>query len=70
MISIPLIRRQLTSDILGRHIYLFGAGSSTTAVLQQLAEAGAQEGTVVLAENAGVRIRAAVLFRSSRRVPS
>src|SRR5215831_492972 len=63
MISIPLIRRELTSDVLGRHIYLFGAGSATTAVLGRLAEAGAQEGTVVLSEDAGARIRAAVLFR-------
>lgn len=63
MISIPLIRRELTSDILGRHIYLFGAGSATTEVLRRLAEAGAQEGTVVLSEDAGRRIRAAVLFR-------
>jgi len=63
MISIPLIRRGLTSDILGRHIYLFGAGSATTEVLRRLAEAGAQEGTVVLSEEAGTRVRAAVLFR-------
>jgi len=63
MISIPLIRRELTSDILGRHIYLFGAGSATTEVLRRLAEAGAQEGTVVLSEDTGARIRAAVLFR-------
>jgi BirA family biotin operon repressor/biotin-[acetyl-CoA-carboxylase] ligase len=63
MISIPLIRRELTSDILGRHIYLFGAGSATTEVLRRLAEAGAQEGTVVLSEDDGRRISAAVLFR-------
>ena len=63
MISIPLIRRELISDILGRHIYLFGAGSKTTEVLRRLADAGAQEGTVVLSEDAGARISAAVLFR-------
>ncbi len=63
MISIPLIRRELTSDVLGRHIYLFGAGSATTVVLRQLAQAGAQEGTVVLSEDEGARISAAVLFR-------
>ena len=63
MISIPLIRRELTGDILGRHIYLFGAGAATTEVLRRLAEAGAQEGTVVLSEDAGARVGAAVLFR-------
>jgi BirA family transcriptional regulator, biotin operon repressor / biotin---[acetyl-CoA-carboxylase] ligase len=63
MISIPLIRRELTSDILGRHIYLFGAGSATTEILRRLAEAGAQEGTVVLSEDEGERVSAAVLFR-------
>ena len=63
MISIPLIRRELTSDVLGRHIYLFGAASATTDVLRRLAQAGAQEGTVVLSEEQGARISAAVLFR-------
>ena len=63
MISIPLIRRKLTSDVLGRHIYLFGAGCATTEVLRRLAQAGAQEGTVVLSEDQGTRISAAVLFR-------
>jgi hypothetical protein len=65
MISIPLIRRELTSDVLGRHIYLFGTGSRTTEVLRRLAQAGAQEGTVVLSENQGARISAAVLFQPS-----
>ena len=68
MISIPLIRRELTSDIVGRHIYLFGAGAGTTEVLRRLAEAGAQEGTVVLSEDAGARIGAAVLFRPNLRL--
>jgi hypothetical protein len=63
MISIPLIRRELTSDVLGRHIYLFGTGSATTEVLRRLAQAGAQEGTVVLSEEQGARIRAAVLLQ-------
>ena len=48
MTSIPLIRRELTSDLLGRHIYLFGPGSVAAEILRRLAEAGAQEGTVVL----------------------
>src|SRR5262249_36748386 len=63
MISIPLIRRELISDVLGRHIYLFGAGSVTTEVLRRLAQAGAQEGTVVLSEEPGARISGAVLFQ-------
>jgi len=63
MISIPLIRRELTSDLLGRHIYLFGAGSSTPDILRRLAEAGAQEGTVVLSTTDGTRLSASALFR-------
>src|SRR5262245_35992202 len=62
MISIPVIRRHLTSDLLGRHIYLFGPGPVTGAVLRKLAEAGAQEGTVVLVEEEG-RVHIATLFR-------
>lgn len=63
MIAIPLIRRELTSDLLGRHIYLFGAGSVTTEILRRLAESGAQEGTVVLSATEGMRLSAAALFR-------
>jgi hypothetical protein len=63
MISIPLIRRELTSDVLGRHIYLFGAGSAPTEILRRLAEAGALEGTVVLSATDGSRLSAAALFR-------
>jgi hypothetical protein len=63
MIAIPLIRRELTSDLLGRHIYLFGAGSVTTEILRRLAEAGAQEGTVVLSATGAERLSAAALFR-------
>jgi hypothetical protein len=63
MISIPLIRRALTSDLLGRHIYLFGAGSTTPEILRRLAEAGAQEGTVVLSETDDARLSVAALFR-------
>lgn len=63
MISIPSIRRELTSDLLGRHIYLFGPGSITSEILRRLAEAGAQEGTVVLSATEGVRLDAAALFR-------
>lgn len=63
MISIPIIRRELTRDLAGRHIYHFGAGAVTTDILKRLAQAGAQEGTVVLTEHAGARLGAAALFR-------
>lgn len=67
MLSIPLIRRDLVSDLVGRHIYLFGAGSLVADVLNRLAEAGALEGTVVLAEDEGARVATAVLFRPDRK---
>jgi len=63
MISIPRIRRELTSDLVGRHVYLFGAGSVPTDILRRLAEAGAQEGTVVLSATEGTQLSAAALFR-------
>jgi hypothetical protein len=63
MIAIPLIRRELTSDLLGRHIYLFGGTSAPSEILRRLAEAGAEEGTVVLSVTEGKRLGAAVLFR-------
>lgn len=49
-LSIELLRHHLTTETIGRHIYLFGGVDSTNAVLRRLAEAGADEGTVVLAE--------------------
>jgi hypothetical protein len=63
MISIPSIRHELTSDLLGRHIYVFGPGSATTDILRRLADAGAQEGTVVLSATEGTTLSAAALFR-------
>ena len=63
MISIPLVRRELTSDVVGRHIYQFGAGSAPIQTLQRLADRAAQHGTVVLAEADGGQLDAAVLFR-------
>ena len=63
MIAIPVIRRHLTSELLGRHIYLFGRSVSAGAVLRRLAEAGAQEGTVVLAEDDEACVQAAALFQ-------
>jgi BirA family biotin operon repressor/biotin-[acetyl-CoA-carboxylase] ligase len=49
-LSIKRIRRDLATEILGRHMYLFDAIPSTNAALRQLALSGAEEGTVVLAE--------------------
>ena len=64
MVSIPLIRRELASDLLGRHIYLFGHGAPTATILRQLADRGAQEGTVVLSEDEeSSRLGTAALFR-------
>ncbi|MGH7306009.1 MAG: hypothetical protein ACRELZ_22210 [Candidatus Rokuibacteriota bacterium] len=63
MISIPLIRRRLTSELVGRHIYLFGPGSAAIDILCRLADAGAPEGTVVLSATARPRLGAAALFR-------
>lgn len=77
-LSIDRIRRRLAGGVVGRHVYLFGEVSSTNRVLRQLAEAGAQEGTVVLAEAQtagrgrrgqpwfsppGLNLHASVLFR-------
>jgi BirA family transcriptional regulator, biotin operon repressor / biotin---[acetyl-CoA-carboxylase] ligase len=63
MISIPLVRRALTSDLLGRHIYLFGPGAATSEILRRLADAGAEEGTVVLSEDDEAQLGVAALFR-------
>lgn len=61
-LSIQLIRRKLASETLGRHMYLFGRATSTSEILGRLADAGAQEGTVVLSED-GIDVRLSVLFR-------
>jgi hypothetical protein len=66
VISIPVIRRQLANDILGRHIYLFGRLASSTPLLRQLADAGADEGTIVLSEEAGTSVSVAALVRQSQ----
>lgn len=77
-LSIDLLRRRLSSETIGRQIYLFGEVPSTNAVLRGLAKAGAREGTVVLAESQsagrgrlgqewfsppGVNLYVSVLFR-------
>jgi BirA family biotin operon repressor/biotin-[acetyl-CoA-carboxylase] ligase len=77
-LSIEVIRRLLDNEVVGLHMYLFGEVASTNAVLRRVAEAGAREGTVVLAEEQrhgrgrlgqawfsppGVNLYASVLFR-------
>lgn len=61
-LSIELIRRRLASAVVGGHIYLFGRIASATEVLARLAEAGARQGTVVVAGD-GMDFRLSVLFR-------
>jgi len=78
LLSIELIRRQLSAGVVGRQIYLFGQVPSTNEILHLLAKAGAREGTVVLAESQtagrgrlgktwfspfGVNLYASILFR-------
>ncbi|MBI4271346.1 MAG: hypothetical protein HY615_13510 [Candidatus Rokubacteria bacterium] len=60
-LSIDLIRRRLASERLGRHIYLFGQ-IAPRAQARRLAEAGAEEGTVVLSED-GASLHLAVVLR-------
>lgn len=77
-LSIEVIRRYLSTEVVGRQIYLFGEVASTNEVLRHLSKAGAREGTVVLAEGqsagrgrlgkswfspSGVNLYASVLFR-------
>ena len=49
-LDVGAIRRQLVGEVIGAHVYIFADVASTNAALRALAEAGAQEGTVVLAE--------------------
>lgn len=77
-LSIDRIRQTLTAQVVGRHLYLFEEVSSTNSVLSGLAQGGAREGTVVLAEGqtagrgrlgkvwfspAGVNLYASTIFR-------
>jgi BirA family biotin operon repressor/biotin-[acetyl-CoA-carboxylase] ligase len=79
-LCVDLIRRQLETSIVGYQIYLYQDVDSTNATLRRLAEAGAREGTVVLAEAqhagrgrrgtpwlspSGLNLYASVLFRPS-----
>ncbi len=49
-LCIDLIRRELSTKDIGHEIHLFGDLPSTNDALRALAESGAREGTVVLAE--------------------
>jgi BirA family transcriptional regulator, biotin operon repressor / biotin---[acetyl-CoA-carboxylase] ligase len=49
-LSIDQVRRHLVTRRIGLQVYLFGEVGSTNAVLRRLAETGAADGTVVLAE--------------------
>jgi BirA family biotin operon repressor/biotin-[acetyl-CoA-carboxylase] ligase len=77
-LSIDVIRQQLATRTIGRRIVLHEVVASTNASLRELADAGALEGTVVLAESQtagrgrgqktwfsppGVNLYASILFR-------
>jgi BirA family biotin operon repressor/biotin-[acetyl-CoA-carboxylase] ligase len=49
-LSLESLRRHLTTDVVGHHLYLFGTVDSTNRALARLADRGATEGTVVMAE--------------------
>jgi len=49
-LDVGAIRRGLAGDTIGSHVYVFREVGSTNAVLRDLADAGAQEGTVVISE--------------------
>lgn len=81
-LCIELIRRRLETEVVGFQVLLYQEVDSTNTVLRRLAEAGAREGTVVLAEAQhagrgrrgtpwfsppGVNLYASVLFRPSIR---
>jgi BirA family biotin operon repressor/biotin-[acetyl-CoA-carboxylase] ligase len=49
-LDIPALTAQLTTKTMGRHIRYFDEIDSTQTAIQQLAEQGAEEGTLVIAE--------------------
>jgi BirA family biotin operon repressor/biotin-[acetyl-CoA-carboxylase] ligase len=49
-LDVTAIRRGLVTTAIGTHLYVFADVTSTNAVLRDLADAGAAEGTVVLSE--------------------
>ena len=77
-LSAELVRRHLTTEVVGHHLYILDVVDSTNRVMARLAERGAAEGTVVLAETQtagrgrhgshwfspeGANLYASVLFR-------
>ena len=79
-LNIDVIRQQLATHTIGRRIVLHDVVASTNATLRELAEAGAPEGTVILADRqtagrgrgrttwfspAGVNLYASILLRPS-----
>jgi BirA family biotin operon repressor/biotin-[acetyl-CoA-carboxylase] ligase len=78
VLNIDVIRQQLATHTIGRRIILHEVVESTNASLRELADAGALEGTVVVAESqtagrgrghktwfspSGVNLYASILFR-------
>jgi len=61
-LSIEHIRRKLSGETIGRHMYVFGGAVSTGEILHRLADEGAPEGSVVLSDD-GIDVRLSVLFR-------
>jgi BirA family transcriptional regulator, biotin operon repressor / biotin---[acetyl-CoA-carboxylase] ligase len=58
------MRRALDTELVAHHVYLFGAVASARAAVQRLAEHGAREGTVVLAdEPETARLHVSLLLR-------
>jgi BirA family biotin operon repressor/biotin-[acetyl-CoA-carboxylase] ligase len=49
-LSLERLRRHLTTEVVGHHLYIFNSVDSTNRTLARLADRGATEGTVVLAE--------------------
>ncbi len=49
-LSLDGLRRHLTTEVVGHHVYIFGSVDSTNKALARVADRGATEGTVVLAE--------------------
>lgn len=49
-LSLAGLRRHLTTEVVGHHVYIFGSVDSTNKALARVADRGATEGTVVLAE--------------------
>ena len=50
-LDVGAIRRRMAGEVVGSHLYVFSEVVSTNAALRDLADAGAREGTVVIAES-------------------